>query len=135
VQILNDSFNRNNIQIGHNTIINPRCLLDGRVYKLIIGNNVDIARETLIYNLEHDPSSDYHEVKGGDVIIEDYVWICSRVIVLPGVTIGKGAVVASGSVVTKNVPAYKIVGGVPAKIIGDRKSGLKYQLKDTMYFR
>ncbi len=135
VQILNHSLNRNNIQIGNNTIINPYCLLDGRSYKLIIGNNVDIARETLIYNLEHDPASDYHDVKGGDVIIEDYVWICSRVIVLPGVTIGRGAVVAAGSVVTKDVPPYKIVGGVPAKVIGDRKSGLKYKIKDNLYFR
>ena len=52
---------------------------------------------------------------GGDVIIEDYVWIASRCTILPGVKIGKGAVVASNSVVTKDVPQMAIVGGCPCK--------------------
>lgn len=51
-------------------------------------------------------------------MIENYVWLASRVTVLPGVTIGRGAVVAAGAVVTKDVPPLAIVGGVPAKIIG-----------------
>lgn len=51
------------------------------------------------------------------VIIEDDVWIGTRAIVLHGVTIGRGAVVAAGSVVTKSVPPYAIVGGVPARLI------------------
>jgi acetyltransferase-like isoleucine patch superfamily enzyme len=55
------------------------------------------------------------------VIIEDYVWICSRAIILPGVRIGKGAVVASGSVVTKDVEPWDVVGGVPAKKIAERE--------------
>jgi acetyltransferase-like isoleucine patch superfamily enzyme len=134
VQILNSSPTRSNITIGNNCVINPYCLLDGRMFTIVIGDNVDIARETMIYTLEHDPHDDYHTVKGGPVIINDYVWICSRVIILPGVTIGRGAVVASGSVVTKDVPENAIVGGVPAKVIGKRNSKLLYTLKDKFYW-
>lgn len=55
------------------------------------------------------------------VAIGDYAWICCRSIILPGITIGEGAVVASGAIVTKDVPPYTIVGGTPAKIIGYRE--------------
>jgi acetyltransferase-like isoleucine patch superfamily enzyme len=125
---------RKNIQIGNNSIINPYCLLDGRKYKIIIGDNVDIARGSMIYTLEHDPDSDYYEARGGDVTIEDFSWIGSRVIILPGVTIGRGAVVASGAVVTKDVPPMTVVGGIPAKFLKTRNSKLLYELKDTNYF-
>ena len=107
-----------NIEIGNNCVINSHVLLDGRGCKIIIGNNVDIARETNIWTLEHNPHDDFHKTKGGNVVIEDYVWIASRVTILPNVTIGKGAVIASGA----------IVGGIPAKIISTRKSKLKYKL-------
>jgi len=127
--------NPHNISIGDNTIINKKVLLDGRGGKLIIGNNVDIAQETNIWTLEHDPHSDFHLSTGADVIIEDYVWIASRVTILPGVTIGKGAVIACNSVVTKNVESMAIVGGIPAKRIGLRKSNLKYILKYKPLFR
>lgn len=124
-----------NIDIGNNVIINKRVLLDGRGGKIIIGNNVDIAQETNIWTLEHDPHNDYHTDKGGDVIIEDYAWITSRCTILPGVRIGYGAVVATGAVVTRNVPAMTIVGGIPAKTIGIRNSKLKYQLISHSWFR
>ena len=69
-------------------------------------------------------------------IIEDYVWLASRVTVLPGVHIGRGAVVASGAVVTKDVPPLAIVAGIPAKIIGYRKEeALQYHLGDRAWFR
>ena len=124
-----------NISIGNNSVINKKVLLDGRGGKLTIGNNVDIAQETNIWTLEHDVHDDFHTDTGADVIIEDYVWIASRVTILPGVTIGKGAVVAANSVVTKDVPAMEIVGGIPAKVIGKRKSKLKYNLKYQPWFR
>lgn len=124
-----------NISIGSNSVINRAVLLDGRGGKLSIGNNVDIAQETNIWTLEHDVHDDYHKDIGADVIIEDYVWIASRCTILPGVTIGKGAVVASNSVVTKDVPEMAIVGGVPAKIIGTRKSELKYKLNYSPWFK
>jgi acetyltransferase-like isoleucine patch superfamily enzyme len=119
------------IYLGDHVVINRNVLLDGRGGQLIIGNNVDIAQETNIWTLEHDVHDDYHKDSGGDVVIEDYVWIASRVTILPGVRIGRGAVVASNAVVTKDVPPLAIVGGVPAKIIGQRHSDLKYK----KYFR
>ena len=120
--------NPSNIIIGENCVINSCSLLDGRGSKIVIGNNVDIAREVNIWTLEHDPHDDFHKTKGGNVIIEDYVWIASRVTILPGVRIGKGAVIAAGSIVTKDIPPMTIVGGIPAKIIGTRKSKLSYNL-------
>ncbi|WP_320051494.1 glycosyltransferase [Anaerorudis cellulosivorans] len=124
-----------NIEIGNNCVINNNVFLDGRGGKVKIGNNVDIARETNIWTLEHDVHDDYHRTVGGDVIIEDYVWIASRVTVLPSVKIGKGAVIACGAVVTKDVPPMTIVGGVPAKPIGIRKSALKYTINYHPKFR
>ena len=124
-----------NIFIGNNTVINQNVILDGRGGYIRIGNNVDIAQEVNIWTLEHDVNDDFHNTKGGDVIIEDYVWIASRATILPNVTIGRGAVVACGAVVTKDVPSMSIVAGIPAKIIGNRKSKLKYKLNYFPYFR
>ena len=124
-----------NISIGHHSVVNKKVLLDGRGGKLKIGNNVDIGQETNIWTLEHDPHDDYHKTKGGDVVIENDVWIASRVTILPGVRIGKGAVVASCALVTKDVPSMAIVGGVPAKVIGTRKSQLKYRLNYQPWFK
>jgi len=124
-----------NLKIGNSCVINSNVLLDGRGGQLIIGNNVDIAREVNIWTLEHDPHSDYHKAVGGNVIIEDYVWIASRATILPNVRIGKGAVIASGAVVTKDVPELTIVGGIPAKTIGRRNSNLKYKLDYRPLFR
>jgi acetyltransferase-like isoleucine patch superfamily enzyme len=124
-----------NITVGEHCVINSKVLLDGRGGSLQIGNNVDIGQETNIWTLEHDPHDDFHRTKGGGVIVEDYVWIASRVTILPGVRIGRGAVVATGSVVTKDVPPMAIVGGVPAKIIGSRESGLKYSLSYQPWFK
>lgn len=133
VEFLNMTLKKN-IIIGDNVTINPYCLLDGRSSKIIIGNNVDIARGTMIYTLQHDPDSDYFETEGGDVIIEDYVWIGSRVIILPGVTIGRGSVIASGAVVTKDIPPMSIAGGLPAKVLRKRESKLKYKIHDVHHF-
>ena len=121
-----------NVFIGDNTIINKKALLDGRGGKLIIGNNVDIAQEVNIWTLEHDVNDDFHKSIGADVIIEDYVWIASRATILPGVKIGRGAVIAS--IVTKDILPMQIAGGIPAKVIGMRKSKLLYQLCHKPWF-
>ena len=126
VELLNINRDKQQVIIGNNSIINSRVVLDGRIGKLTIGNNVDIAMGTNIFTLEHDPHSDYHAGRPGDVVIEDYVWIASRVTILPGVRIGRGAVIATNSVVTKDVEPMAIVAGIPAKKIGERKSKLKY---------
>jgi len=128
-------YDPRNITIGEDTIIGEGAVLDGRD-KLIIGNHVAIASEVMIYNSEHDINDPYFLAKNASVVIEDYVFIGPRVIILPGIKIGKGAIVAAGAVVTKDVPPFAIVGGVPAKIIGERKiKNLSYKLGRARWFR
>ena len=115
------------IRIGSNVVINKNVLLDGRG-GLEIGDNVDIAQDTMIWTAQHDYNDDYHKYVTNKVVVGDYVWLASRSMILPGVTIGRGAVVAAGAVVNKNVLPMELVGGVPAKVIGHRKSGLLYKL-------
>ncbi|QJD31429.1 acyltransferase [Methylococcus geothermalis] len=117
-----------NLEIGHNTIIGNDAFIDAR-NGVTIGNNVSLSMGVWIWTMEHDPQDPWYGAKGGPVVIEDYAWISCRVVILPGVTIGKGAVVAAGAVVTKDVPPYKIVGGVPARVIGERTRDLRYTLK------
>ena len=80
-----------------------------------------IATGAFIWTLHHDYNDVNFKSVGAPVTIGHHSWICSRAIILPGVNIGEYAVVASGAVVTKDVPPYAIVGGVPAKIIGHRE--------------
>lgn len=128
-------YDPRNINIGEDTIIGESVILDGRD-KLTVGSHVDIASEAMIYNSEHDVNDESFSAKNSPVKIEDYVFIGPRVIILAGVTIGKGAVVGAGAVVTKDVPPYAIVGGVPAKIIGERRSkDLHYKLGRARWFR
>lgn len=123
-----------NIKIGEDTIIGEGVVLDGRD-KLTIGDHVDFASEVMIYNSQHDVQSpDFHAVYQ-PVEIGDYVFIGPRAIILPGINIGKGAVVAAGAVVTKDVNPFEIVGGVPAKVIGERKKDLHYKLGRATWFR
>jgi acetyltransferase-like isoleucine patch superfamily enzyme len=115
------------LKVGFGSVIGFNVNLDARK-GLTIGNNVTIASEVMFWSLHHDYNDEHFKVIGNEVIIEDYAWICSRSIILPGIKIGKGAVVASGAVVTKNVEPYTIVGGVPAKPIGTRNKNLNYKL-------
>lgn len=114
-------YNPKGIKIGDGTIIGDHCVMDGRA-PLTIGNNVDIASQVMIYNSEHDINSEGFDPIEEQVEIEDYVFIGPRAVILPGVKIGKGAVVAAGAVVTANVKDFDVVGGVPAKPIGERKN-------------
>lgn len=128
-------YNPENIVIGDGTIIGEGAVLDGRD-KLVIGNNVDIATDVMIYNAQHDIESPNFSAESSPVAIDDYVFIGPRAIILPGVKIGKGAVVAAGAVVTKDVNELEIVGGIPAKVIGERKlKDLHYKLGRAAWFR
>lgn len=109
-----------NLTITGKNSIGKHVILDAR-RGLIIEEGCVIASHVLVWTLHHDYNSDNFQAIGAPVTLGAYSWICSRAIILPGVTIGKGAVVASGAVVTKNVPPYSIVGGVPAKVIGYRQ--------------
>jgi maltose O-acetyltransferase len=113
------------IIIGDMTIIGNHCSLDGRG-KLTIGNRCNISSYTIFVGGSHDVQSPDFKGQYKSIVVEDYVWICTRCLILGGVTIGRGAVVAAGSVVTRSVPPYAIVAGVPAKVIGNRNENLDY---------
>jgi maltose O-acetyltransferase len=128
-------YNPANIIIGKDTIVGEGAVLDGRE-KLVIGDHVDIASEVMIYNSQHDIHSDDFHAISERVLIDDYVFIGPRAIILPGVTLGKGSVVGAGAIVTKSVEPYAIVGGIPAKVIGERKAkDLHYKLGRAAWFR
>jgi maltose O-acetyltransferase len=123
------------ISIGKDTIVGDHAFLDGRD-ALVIGNHVDIASSVMIYNSEHNLESGDFSARVEPVEIGDYVFIGPRAIILPGVKIGKGAVIAAGAIVTKDVPEFTIVGGVPATKIGERKDkNLHYVLGRARLFQ
>ncbi|EAZ82534.1 acyltransferase [Algoriphagus machipongonensis] len=112
----------NGVKIGNNCQINERVRLDN----VEIGNNVMIARECIVLGKTHlnsdvdVPMADQGRSEAFTSYIEDDVWLGLRVIVMPGVRIGKGSIVGAGAVVTKDIPAFTIWGGVPAKFIKSR---------------
>lgn len=115
------------VHIGNHTVINRDVLLDGRT-GLHIGNNVSLSEGTQIFTLEHNPRSPNFDVLEGEVTIGDRVFTGARTLILPGVTIGEGAVVGAGAVVTKDVPPFTFAAGVPARPIGTRPHYLTYEL-------
>lgn len=114
-------------QIGRNTVIGYNAILDARG-GLKIGRNVNLSSEVAIWTAQHDFRTPDFEYQTAPVVIEDRAWISFRSTILPGVTVGEGAVVAAGAVVTKDVPPYTLVGGVPAKPIETRSKELRYEL-------
>ncbi len=120
-------YNPSGVSLGNNIIINRNVLLDGRM-GLHVGDNTSISEGSKIFTLEHDPNSVDFESRGGKVSIGDRVFIGASALMLPGVSIGEGAVVAAGAIVTEDVAPYNIVAGVPARVIGRRRQDLKYSL-------
>ncbi|MBF1387126.1 MAG: glycosyltransferase [Prevotella denticola] len=114
------------VNIGDYTHINQGCLIDARA-GLTIGNNVSISHNVKIVTGSHDVQDKNFKAIWNSTHIDDYVWLGVGCTILPGVHIGKGAVVAAGAVVTKNVEPYSIVGGIPAKEIGKRSTDLDYK--------
>lgn len=128
-------FNPAGVTIGRGTVVGDHVFLDGRA-PLIIGDYVDIASQVLIYNSEHDINTEDFRARELPVTIGDYVFVGPRAIILPGVKIGLGAVVAAGAVVTGDVADFTIVGGVPAIVIGKRKlKNPSYNLGRTRLFQ
>lgn len=106
--------------IGSNSGIGVNCQLNGKV---IIGDNVLMGPEVMMFTHNHIHSRKDIPMKrqGTDtekpIVIGDDVWIGARCIILPGVKIGKGVIIGSGAVVTKDAPDYAIIGGNPARVI------------------
>lgn len=116
------------IEIGAGSIVGFWATLDGR-RGIRIGRNVNLSSEVALWTLQHDTDDPAFGVGGGPIVIEDLAWVSFRATVLPGVTIGRGAVVAAGAVVTEDVPPFTIVGGVPARPIGERRRDLDYSME------
>ena len=118
---------RNKVEIGKNSLINPFTI----IYSgsgVTIGENVMIGPHCMIASGNHGfkqtkiPMRFAKDISSGPIIIGDDVWIGANSVITDGVKIGYEAVIAAGSVVTNDVKPWSIVGGVPAKVIGNRKN-------------
>lgn len=118
------------LKIGDGSIIGDNAILDARS-NLTIGKNVNLSSNVSIYTLQHNHRSPLFDCdfngRKQSVEIGDRAWLGSNVIVLPGVSIGEGAVICSGAVVTKDVHAYDVMAGIPAKKVGVRPCNLIYE--------
>lgn len=119
---------RTGLVIGANTRINRDCCLDGRG-RVQIGDNVSISPEVAILTTQHRPDEPGFPLESRPVVICDHVWIGMRATILPGTTIGRGAVVAAGAVARGDIEPMTIVAGVPARPVGTRPAaGIDYVL-------
>jgi maltose O-acetyltransferase len=112
-----------NIEIGDDVIINRGCQFYTSGFlgkKIAIGNNVAISPNVKFYGAAHDYRRKNMPDIADNIIIEDDCWICADVIILQGVNIARGSVIGAGSVVTKNIPAYSVAVGNPARVISTR---------------
>ena len=113
------------VRMGNNCSISNNCFLSGWTSGITLGDNVMIAPNCVIVSFNHGyqdiqtPMIDQPWV-GEPVFIEDDVWIGANCTIIMGVTIGKGSIIAANAVVSKDIPPYSIVGGVPARILGSR---------------
>jgi galactoside O-acetyltransferase len=112
------------LEIGDNLSLNTNVRIDASSGRIIIGNNVSIGPNVVLRSADHGTAPGKLINKqphvGGTIIIHDDVWIASNAVILKNVELGEGCVVAAGAVVTKDVPPYSIVGGIPAKILRSR---------------
>ena len=118
--------NGKGIKIGNNSGLGVHSQVRG---PLTIGDNVMMGPECVIFTSNHrfdrhDITMDHQGSVTKPVAIGNDVWIGQRVMIMAGVTIGNGVVIAAGSVVTKDVPDYAVIGGVPARV-------LKYRIHDN----
>lgn len=119
-----------NLKIGKGSIIGNKSVLDARRGGIIIGENANLSTGVWLWTGQHDHQDPYFrsvEGRRGPIVIGNRAWIGPRVTILHSVTIGEGAVVAAGAVVTKNVEPFTIVAGIPARKIGDRNHDLRYE--------
>jgi acetyltransferase-like isoleucine patch superfamily enzyme len=115
------------ITIGRGTTIGRNVLLDGRG-GITFGRSVNVSSFALFVTGTHDLASATFADTYAPIVVEDRAWVATRALVLGGVTIGEGAVVAGGAVVVRDVPPHTVVGGVPARPIAERPAGHEYEL-------
>jgi len=115
------------LQIGEDTCIGWHCQLDARA-GLSFGDHVTVASHSIMIAGGHDLKAPEFWAFGAPIRIDDYAWITTRCILLPGARIGEGAVVAANTVVNKPVEPYTIVSGEGAKVVGTRVRGLNYKV-------
>ncbi|QDE30580.1 acyltransferase [Shewanella polaris] len=120
-----DVFMHGPITLGNEVAINHGCSLDGGRKGIKIGSQTRIANNVTVYAFNHGMSADTPIYKqpatSKGVVIGQDVWIGAQVGIVDGVTIGDSVVVGMGCIVTKDVPAYAIIAGNPARVIGDRR--------------
>jgi acetyltransferase-like isoleucine patch superfamily enzyme len=121
------------LNIGADTVVNPEVRLDARS-GLTIGRNVSISREVFILTLGHDYNSSDFPLKGLPVVIEDDVWIGIRAVVMPGVTLGRGSVIAANATVTRDTEPWGVYAGSPARKIGERRQQEYHSIYYRPYF-
>ena len=113
------------LEIGDFVSLNTNVHIGASGGRIIIGSNVLIGPNVVIRAADHGASrteiirNQTHV--GGDIVIEDDVWIAANAVILKNVRLGKGCIVGAGAVVTKDVEPYAIVGGVPARKISERR--------------
>jgi len=109
----------NELQVGDGSFIGRASLYcTGGVR---IGRNVNVSDGVVVITAKHDINSPDFNATYEPIVIEDWAWLATNAVVLAGVTVGEGAVVAAGAIVTHDVPAYSVVAGNPATVIGERK--------------
>lgn len=118
------------ISLGAGTSVGERCQLDGRA-ELQIGRCVCISSEVMLWTAQHDYRNLDFRTTLAPVKIEDWCWIGPRVIVLPGVTVAEGSVIAAGAVVTRSTERYGVYAGIPAKRIESRPSNAPFTYKPS----
>ncbi len=123
---------RSGCRLGAYTRINRNCCLDARG-RLDIGEHVSISPDVTILTAGHGVDDPSFRVELRPVVIEDHVWIGTRALILPGVTLHRGCVVAAGAVVAKDVPPLAVVAGAPAVHVRDRSSGATQYALDSPF--
>lgn len=126
VQMAGTRSSGKKVIIGKDTVINHGCLLY-TTGGLVIGEHVSISSGAWLVTGSHDMNDPQFPDLYKPIVVKDYAWIGMRAIILAGVTIGEGSVVMAGAIVSRDVPPYTVVGGVPARVISER------QLRDPAY--
>ena len=125
-------FFNSDVTIGSNSVIGRECHLLGPIR---VGNNVSITAQTYVFATSHLKDSPTFEAYAQPVTIEDYAWIGARAMILPGVTIGRGAILGASSTATKNIPNFAVFAGTPAREVGMRSTVLDYELDYSPHFQ